>query len=148
MGPALDFMRSLWQMNHALERVSRWMEVSSGITGPQRMVLLCIGRFPGITASQLAAQLHVDAGTVSSALRRLERKGFIERRRSEKDRRRMTLGLTAQGRAVDRAVGGTVEQAVETLLASENAGHVQSTRRVLAALTELLEAKADRPPPR
>jgi len=139
MGPALEFMRSLWQVNHALEKVSRRMETSSGVTAQQRMILLCVGRFPGITAGQLAAQLHVDAGTVSTALGRLERRGLLARRRSDRDRRRVTLGLTATGRAVDRAVAGTVEEAVERLLRTASARRVGTTRSVLRMLTALLE---------
>ena len=142
LGPAGEFMRSLWQLNHAIERVSRSMETSLGVTAQQRMMVRCVGKYPGMTASQLAAHFHLDAGTVSTALGRLERKGLIERRRGHQDRRRVTLGLTAAGRAIDRNGAGTVEKAIEVLLRTANADDVARTRHVLGTLTKLLSRNA------
>jgi MarR family transcriptional regulator, organic hydroperoxide resistance regulator len=140
LGPTVEFMQSLWRLNHALERLSRRMEANWGVTAQQRMIVRCVGRYPGITANQLARQLHVDAGTVSAALGRLERKGLLERRRADRDRRRLTLGLTAAGRAIDQ-VAGSLERAVETLLGASSGDELASTRRVLESLTLLLEAE-------
>jgi DNA-binding MarR family transcriptional regulator len=142
MGPAGEFMRSLWRLNHVLERASRSMETSAGVTAEQRAIIRYIGKYPGIVASQLAALLHLDAGTVSASLGRLERKGLIDRRRGHRDKRRVTLGLTAAGRAIDQVVVGTVEHTVETLLETMSPDDVTSTRRVLLALTDLLEPEA------
>jgi DNA-binding MarR family transcriptional regulator len=144
-GATMEFMRCLWQLNHGLERLSRRMEAAWGVTAQQRLIIRSIGRYPGMTASQLARQFHLDAGTVSTALGRLERKGLLERRRAERDRRRLTLGLTAAGRSVDH-VAGTLEHAVETLLGTASGEDVAATRRVLATLTALLEAEAPASP--
>lgn len=138
MGPASEFMRGLWRLNHAIERVSRSMEASSGVTAQQRAMIRCVGKYPGMIASQLAAHFHLDAGTVSTALGRLERKGLLERRRGHRDRRRVTLGLTAAGRAIDREATGTVEHAVEVLLETASPDEVACTRHVLGSLTNLL----------
>lgn len=141
LGPTVEFMRNLWRLNHALERLSRRMEGAWGVTSQQRMIIRCIGKYPGMTATQLARQFCVDAGTVSTALARLERKGLLERRRAERDRRRLTLGLTAEGRAVDHKAG-TLEHAVDGLLRAASGEDVASTRRVLETLTSLLELEA------
>jgi DNA-binding MarR family transcriptional regulator len=144
LGPTVEFMRCLWRLNHGLERLSRRMEATWGVTAQQRLIIRCVGKFPGMTASQLARQFHVDAGTVSTALTRLERKGLLQRRRAERDRRRLTLGLTAAGRAVDQ-VAGTLEHAVAALLNAASADDVACTRRVLETLTALLEVEAPSP---
>jgi len=141
LGPTVEFMRNLWRLNHSLERLSRRMEATWGVTAQQRMIIRCVGRYPGMTASQLARQFYVDAGTVSTALARLERKGLLERRRGDRDRRRRTLGLTAAGRTIDH-VAGTLEHAVESLLQDASGEDVASTRRVLEKLTNLLEKEA------
>ena len=143
MGPASEFMRSLWRLNHAIERVSRSMETSLGVTAQQRMMIRCVGKYPGMTASQLAAHFHLDAGTVSTALGRLERKGLLERRKGNRDRRRVTLGLTAAGRTIDGAGAGTVEHAVEMLLKEVTEERVSCTRSVLRILTDLLEREGN-----
>jgi DNA-binding MarR family transcriptional regulator len=141
LGPNVEFMRTLWQLNHALERSSRRMEAEWGVTAQQRMIIRCVGKYPGMTASQLARHFHLDAGTVSTALGRLERKGLLERRRAPRDRRRLTLGLTADGRAIDREAG-TLENAVAKLLETSAEGEVSCTRRVLEMLSELLDLEA------
>jgi DNA-binding MarR family transcriptional regulator len=138
LGPDMDFMRSLWRLNHAFERLSRRMVANFGVTAQQRMIIRCVGKYPGMTATQLARHFHLDPGTVSTALARLERKGLVERRRAARDRRRLTLGLTAAGRSVDR-VAGTSERAFERLLAAENARDIARSGRVLDAYSELLD---------
>jgi MarR family transcriptional regulator, organic hydroperoxide resistance regulator len=138
LGPDLDFMRSLWRLNHAFERLSRRMVANFGVTGQQRMIIRCVGKYPGMTATQLARHFHLDAGTVSTALARLERRGLVERRRAARDRRRLTLGLTAAGRSVDR-VAGTSERAFERLLNAVNAGDIARSAQVLDVFSELLD---------
>jgi DNA-binding MarR family transcriptional regulator len=138
LGPALDFLQRLWQLNHALEKLSSRMEKHLGLTAQQRLIVRCIGKYPGQTAGQLAKLLHVDPGTVSAALNRLELKGLLERRRDPRDRRRASLGLTAKGRKLDRPAQGTVEDAVDRLLRSGPNADIQATKRVIGKLAVLL----------
>src|SRR5687768_13673518 len=100
LGPALDFLEHLWALNHVLEKVSGQMVTRLGVTAQQRLIIRCLGKYPGLRAGQLAARLHLDPGTISAALRRLEEKALVERRRDPRDRRRAALGLTEQGRAI------------------------------------------------
>lgn len=142
LGPALDFLQRLWQLNHALEKVSSRMEKRLGVTAQQRLILRCVGKYPGLTAGQLASLLHVDPGTVSAALNRVERKGLLARGRDPRDKRRASLGLTAKGRALDQPTDGTVERAVERLLAGTPDAEVAVTVRVVDRLTALLNEQA------
>jgi len=138
LGPALVFLDQLWQLNHALLQLSGHMDKRLGVTAQQRLIVRCLGKYPGMTAGQLAALLHLDAGTISASLRRLEEKRVIERRRDPRDKRRASLGLTEKGRALDRSAKGTVEYAVEQLLLEGNQQEVATTARVLGQLTALL----------
>ncbi|MBK7539100.1 MAG: MarR family transcriptional regulator [Myxococcales bacterium] len=139
LGPALDFLQRLWQLNHALEKLSSRMEKNLGVTAQQRLVLRCVGRYPGVTAGQLASMLHVDPGTVSASLSRLESKGMIDRRQDPRDKRRASLGLTSKGRALDQPAEGTVENAVERLLGGASAAELSSMMKIVDQLTSLLE---------
>lgn len=143
--PALEFLERVWRVNHAMQRVSTRMSRELGLTGPQRLVIRCVGRYPGLAASQLAAILHLDRGSVSAALARLEDKGLLVRRTDPADRRRVTLGLTAKGRGLDRPTKHTIESAVEQLLRVTRKPDLETTARVLAALAQALERQADRP---
>jgi MarR family transcriptional regulator, organic hydroperoxide resistance regulator len=144
--PALELLTHVWMLNHALERVSSRMDRDLGVTAQQRLVLRCVGKFPGITAGQLATVLHLDPGTISAALRRLEAKGLLDRRRDLRDRRRVNLGLTAQGRALDRPTDHTVEHGVDRLLDTARQADLTTAKRVLRRLTELLIIEAEGAP--
>ena len=144
LGPSGDFMRKLWELNHALERASRCTEALFGVTGQQRLMIRCVGKYPGMTPSQLAGHFHLDPGTVSIAVDRLEERGLLERRRSPQDRRRVTLGLTAVGRKVDGEVTGIIELAVQKLLGSTGGEDIECARRVLSALVTLLGTEVER----
>jgi DNA-binding MarR family transcriptional regulator len=137
---SLDFLQCLWRTSHALERRSRRMEKAIGLTAPQRLVLRFLGRFPGVTAGQLAKALHVDPGTLSANVRRLEARGLVERRRDPGDTRRVTLGLTRQGRALDVPADASVEAAADALLAQVAAKDLAATVRVLDRFAEILLA--------
>ncbi|MBI5498328.1 MAG: MarR family transcriptional regulator [Deltaproteobacteria bacterium] len=139
LGPELDFLRTVWRLNHAVERVSADMARTLGVTAQQRLALRIIGKFPGITPGMLAELLHLDPGTVSATLRRLESRGLVQRRRDHRDRRRVVLGLTAAGRQLDRPTEGTLEAAVAQLLRPGDAralGHAADTLVRLAVLLE------------
>jgi DNA-binding MarR family transcriptional regulator len=134
-------MQRIWQLNHAMESLSSRMQTHFGIIAQQRLVLRCVGRYPGITAGQLAEILHVDPGTVSATLNRLELRGLLERRRQPQDQKRSALGLTAAGRALNEPVRGTVENAVEQVLAATLSYELAAATAVLERLTTLLDAE-------
>jgi DNA-binding MarR family transcriptional regulator len=144
LGRALEFLERVWRVNHAMQRVSTRMQHELGVTGPQRLVIRCVGQHPGVTSSQLAEMLHLDRGSVSAALNRLESMRMVERRTDPEDGRRVTLTLTAAGRKVDRPTKHTIEATVEQVIGAASAADLEATGRVLAALAAALEREADR----
>jgi MarR family transcriptional regulator, organic hydroperoxide resistance regulator len=136
----LRFMRLIWAIDHELERVSKRMESRLGLTIPQRMTLLLIGRSPGILASEIAELLHLHRGTVSGIVRRLEAAGYVSRVADPADGRRAGLTLTVAGRGMNRRRAGTFEDAVRQLLSSAPRGDLESAERVLARLGRELRA--------
>ena len=149
LGAALDFLRRLWRLNHALERLSSRMDRRLGVTAQQRLVIRCVGKYPGVTAGQLAGLLHIDPGTASATLKRLEEKRMIERRRDPRDKRRVALGLTARGRQIDRPIEGTVEEAADRMLGEITDAEAAGVAMTLERFTSLLETNdARHAPPR
>jgi DNA-binding MarR family transcriptional regulator len=149
LGPTLGFMSAVWRLNHALERTSKHMEAALGVTGQQRMIIRIVGRYPAITAGELARALWIDAGTLSAALKRLEARKLVERRRSADDRRKVMLYLTPEGKTFDVPAAATVESAVATTLAGIPEDVATSARQVLEALeTELNRNAPSRTPPK
>ncbi len=135
LGPALDFLQHLWALNHALERTSLQMERKLGVTAQQRLILRCVGKYPGMTASQLAEVLHLDPGTISVSLQRLMKKRLLQGKRDKADQRRVALSLTAKGQALDRPVAGSVEHVVQRMLVREGHAPVDRAKGVLRTLS-------------
>ena len=71
-----------------------------GLTYPQYLVLLVLWEDSRLTVSQLGDRLHLDSGTLSPLLKRLEAAGFVERRRAEADERSVEVSLTKKGLAL------------------------------------------------
>src|SRR2546421_7190843 len=57
------------------------------LTGPQRLVMRIVGRFPGIAAGRVAQILHVHPSTLTGILKRLEARGLLQRRARSEERR-------------------------------------------------------------
>ncbi len=143
---ALGFLRWLWRLNHAMEALSLRMERGLGITAQQRLLIRCLGKFPGITPGRLAELLCVDPGTVSTTTRRLQARGLLRRETGNGDRRRVALGLSPMGRQMDQPSPGTVEYAVENLLATTSERDIETTVRVLKRLVTYLDSETPRAP--
>lgn len=150
LGDVLEFLRLVWTVDHALQRASKRLETTLGVTGPQRLMIRIVGRLPGIPAGQLARLLHVHPGTLTGMLKRLERQGLVRRRSDPRDGRRSLLGLTAKGRQLDVEAEGTVETAIRRALADASLDKVQATRDVLASIAHALgpQPPMDNPPHR
>src|SRR5437899_7072059 len=101
LGAVLDFMRLLWAVDHSLQSASKRMESTFGVTGPQRLVVRIVGRFPGIAAGRVAEILHVHPSTLTGILKRLEARGVLQRRADPRDGRRALFSLTPRGRKLD-----------------------------------------------
>lgn len=142
LGPVLDFMRVVWAFDHALQRRSKHMETTLGITAPQRLAIRVLGRFPGMQAGQLAKVLHLHPGTLSGILKRLERRGLISRRADPRDRRCAAVGLTAAGRTFNVEAEGTVEAAMQATFDRLDEAKIKTTAEVLGLLTASLGGAA------
>jgi len=139
LDPALEFLRALWSLEHALERTSVRMETVLGLTAPQRFVIRILGKLETITPGELAGMLHVDPGSVTALVKRLEARGLLARRKDPNDGRRMCLVLTAKGKKLDVPTPISVERAVNDVLASTTASDLAAVRRVLGRLVTRLD---------
>ena len=140
VGDAIDFLRLIWAVDHALQRRSKSMAATLGITGPQRLVIRIIGRFPSIHAGRLADILHLHPSSLTALVKRLERRNLVRRWPDERDRRRWLLGLTRQGQALNRETPGTIEAAVHRMLKTTTNAELDVTVTVLDKLARELDS--------
>jgi len=143
LGERLEFMRVIWGLDHALQRASKRMQATLGVTGPQRLVIRIVGRFPGILLGQIAEILRIHPSTLTGVVKRLEEQGLVIRRSDPRDRRRTSLGLTAEGRGLAEEAEGTIENAVRLALGELPEIKVQHTVEVLSQLVARLDADGE-----
>ncbi len=134
LGAELDFLRELWALDHALQRRSKRMARDLGITGPQRLALRLVSRFPGLPAGRLARLLHLHPSTVSGVVKRLSSRGLIVRGSDGPDRRRSLLRVTPKGLELLARPEPTLESAVSSALESVNEKQIEAALRVLGAV--------------
>ena len=71
-----------------------------GLTYPQYLVMLVLWEEDGLSVSQIGARLHLDSGTLTPVLKRLETQNLIKRKRSDQDERRVDIQLTYPGKSL------------------------------------------------
>lgn len=73
-----------------------------GLTYPQYLVLLCLWEEDGVTVSHLGERLHLDSGTLTPLLKRMEKDGLVARTRDREDERKVILTLASRGRKLEK----------------------------------------------
>ena len=73
-----------------------------GLTYPQYLVLLALWETDALGVGELGARLHLDSGTLTPLLKRMEANGLLTRSRAADDERRVVVTLSPDGRALRR----------------------------------------------
>lgn len=134
----LDFLQALWALDHAMQTASKTMRRTLKVTGPQRLVLRIVSKNPHIGAGAIARTLHLHPSTLTGVLSRLVERGLLEREADDTDARRARFVVTPKAQTLIEARAGTVEHAVQELLAQEPSARIATVRVVVDELTRLL----------
>ena len=93
---------ALYAASRALTHLYRPVLEDLGLTYPQYLVLLVLWERGSVPVRELGTALHLDYGTLTPLLKRLEAEGLITRTRSQADERVVQLRLTDKGRELRR----------------------------------------------
>ena len=75
-----------------------------GLTYTQYITFMVLWEKDGLSVSEICSRLQLDSGTVTPLLKKMEAEGWVERRRSKNDERRVDIYLTDAGRAMKKKV--------------------------------------------
>ncbi|MGW4311504.1 MarR family transcriptional regulator [[Kitasatospora] papulosa] len=92
-----------------------------GLTYPQYLAMMVLWEHGSLPVKTIGERLHLDSGTLSPLLKRLESAGLVRRERSPQDERSVTVHLTDAGselrgralsvpRTILRATGLSVQE--------------------------------------
>ncbi|NRF28515.1 MarR family winged helix-turn-helix transcriptional regulator [Vibrio coralliilyticus] len=90
----------LYSAANAVIRAYRPMLEQLDLTYSQYLVMMLLWEKDGASVKDLGTRLHLDSGTLTPLLKRLEVKGFVARGRSQEDERVRVLNLTNAGQAL------------------------------------------------
>ena len=98
-----------------------------------------IGMYKKKTSSEVAKELSITVGTLTVAINNLVKKGYVERLRSEDDRRLVKLGLTKKGKLLFRVHQHFHREMVKNILKGMEQEEEQALLRALKNLHDFLQ---------
>lgn len=113
-----------------------------GLTPRQLAVLLAIAENEGLSQTSVVERTGVDRSTTAEIVRRLQRKGLLQRRRRREDVRAYALKLTDEGRRALRAAEPLSKSVDARVLKALPSGRQEQFINALRAIVAALEPVA------
>ncbi len=120
----------VWAIEAALQ--------SRGLASGHWYFLRVLWTREGMTQSELSAEVGIKTPATVFALNALEKRGLIQRRPDDKDRRKIRVYLTPEGRKLERVLVPVAQSVLATALTGLTKQQVDSCRKVLRAICDNL----------
>ena len=138
--PVLDPLRldsqlcfAVYGAAHAFAAAYKPVLEPLGLTYPQYLVMLVLWEQDSLSVKEIGTRLHLDSGTLTPLLKRMEKAGLLRRRRDPDDERHLRVELTDQGWSLREAAGAARAQIVCALGGDETS--IQRLKRDLHQVT-------------
>lgn len=96
---------ALYSTSRSMTQLYRKYLGEYDLTYPQLMVLVVLWSDDKQTINEIGAKLYLETGTLTPLLKRLEKKGFINRIRSKDDERIVIVSLSKEGKKFKKKLG-------------------------------------------
>ncbi len=130
--------RTNWYLKTLLNKVLN--EEGFNITNEQWVVLKVIQEFPAASQTKIAEHSQKDKTNITRILDLLEKSGFIERRRDQRDRRMNRIYITRQGEKKLKAIHPMTRRINEVCTRSLNK---EQEKELLKSLDAVCKAIGD-----
>lgn len=128
----------LYAASRAVTRRYTDLLADVGLTYPQYLCLLALWEADGpLGVSELGTRLHLDSGTLTPLLKRMETAGLVTRTRDREDERRVLVSVTDEGWALRDRVADVPARLVEGM--GMSGSDARALRRLLDRLIGELE---------
>lgn len=115
-------------------RITKGLASQYGLTGPQLAVLKMLEPVGKLSLSELSWRIRAKNSTVTGIIDRMAREGWVERQRSEEDRRVVHITLTPRGRELANEVPVEPVHIFRQVLAELSAEDAKHLERILSGL--------------
>jgi DNA-binding MarR family transcriptional regulator len=134
---------SLYSASRATTRAYSELLAPWQLTYTQYLVLVSLWTEGDKPVREIGEMLQLDSGTLSPLLRRLEQKGFIERRRDSQDSRVVNVNLTPAGTSLRKDLAHIPAQ----IACGTGLPDMQSAKALLATLHRITTSMQEIPAP-
>ncbi|MEO1280702.1 MAG: MarR family winged helix-turn-helix transcriptional regulator [Pseudomonadota bacterium] len=119
------------------------------LTARQFAVLASIARREGASQTDLVEMTGIDRSTLADIVRRMLKKGLVQRRRTKEDARAYAVKLTEEGRrALDYAgplVSRVDERILEAIPSQERKGFLDALLNIVSVLGDVPSSENEKP---
>ena len=136
-----ELLIALRRIHKATDMGAKRLAKESGLTTPQLLVMQAISDATSLTVSDVAREINLTQATTTSIVNGLERKGLIEKRRDDVDKRRVIVSATAAGRKLIRDAPKTLQDLLERRFEGLEAWEQSFVLSALQRLASLMDAE-------
>ncbi len=136
-----DIVGSIRKLIRAVYLDSQKMSRKFGLTGPQSLVLRLLLNKGSMSSAGLSRLMYVTPSNMTGIIDRLEKKGFVERKRKERDRRVTLIILTDAGKTLSESIPDPIEKRFISELADLEPEHVQILAMAMKQILNLIDTK-------
>lgn len=115
---------------------------ASDLTPRQYAVLVTVSQYEGLSQTNLVDRTGIDRSTLADIIRRMMKKGLLQRRRTKEDARAYAVKLTDDGRRALEAAKPLVQRVDERVLSALPADQRDQFVKDLALIVEALGSAA------
>jgi DNA-binding MarR family transcriptional regulator len=132
---------SLYAASRAMTAVYAPLLGPLKLTYPQYLVMLVLWEADGVSVAHLGERLHLDSGTLTPLLKKLEAQRLVKKARDPNDARVVRVTLTAAGRKLREKAIDVPRQLLCLASATPDLVKLARLREELKALTRELRAR-------
>jgi MarR family transcriptional regulator, organic hydroperoxide resistance regulator len=130
---------TVYSTAHAFNRAYKPLLDALGLTYPQYLVMFALWEEDDLSVKEIGELLHLDSGTLTPLLKRLEAMGLVKRTRDAEDERSVRISLTPDGCAM-RQKENKVKQGIVGACGA-SAEELKALNTQLVRLRDALDAK-------
>lgn len=142
MGCNLDKVPELGLMGIVMHRVinrAKGMYQEFDLNASQAGILFTLHQSCAMSQKELAESLNMTPPSITSAIQKMEKGGYIRRKADEKDQRVLRLSLTEKGESCIQSVKQVAEQMRKLIFYEMSEEEIQQFRKFLLRINENLE---------
>ena len=136
----IQFLKIFLMIQKSEEASIKQLSTGSDLSPSEMHTLVAIGRHDPRTMSEIASYLLINVSTLSTAVSKLESRGYVRRVKNESDRRVVRITLTAKGkRAIDEHEDfylGLIDEYIKNMSMDEKKECVKALAHIENILSE------------